>query len=57
VTAPKAELEQFLKDHGPVVVAGDSPAGPIYELEDGTTVAVPMAGDDFFYSLPDVLSP
>jgi hypothetical protein len=53
MTKPKAELERFIREHGGVLVAGDSPAGPIYELEDGTTVAVPLDGDDFFFTLPD----
>jgi len=52
VTKPKADLEQFIREHGSVVVAGDSEAGPIYELADGTVVAVPIEGDDFFYTLP-----
>jgi hypothetical protein len=53
MTKPKAELEAFIEEHGGVEVCGDTPRGPIYTLEDGTKVAVPIDGDDFFYTLPD----
>jgi len=52
MTAPKADLERFIREHGPVVIAGESEVGPVLELADGATVFVPMAGDEFFFTLP-----
>jgi hypothetical protein len=52
VKRPKAELERFIEEHGGVVICGHTPRGPIYTLGDGTKVAVPLDGDEFFFALP-----
>jgi hypothetical protein len=52
VTKPKAELEQFLKEHGGIEVCGESERGPVYSLADRTTVAVPIDGNEFYWTPP-----
>ena len=42
----RAELDDFLKRHGGIEVAGDGPNGPSYVTADGWTVFLPLDRDE-----------